>query len=296
MDSGSDKPKLWRESFRLLWAAARGWAPYALIFVVLLIPANAWEISQAGPYSQKVNACYENFLTLISDGQDPASAYTTTQDQIAAIPKPNILTDIVPTALSLLALYFFYIRLLAASSVLKAPKASLRGLGYMLLKLFQKYVIVIVPPVVLGSLCAVVMIVPLAPVVQALACLLLLTGAVVSGGYFFCRYTVVVPLALSGVSSGLKLSGTLTKDNIWRLAGGYGVITTILLPPMLAISIVPMLAGAPETPVLLGLAALVAVSQIVMGVVFAAFGCVAFAALYSEKQAADLSFKLLLSP
>lgn len=295
MGSGSDTPKLWPESFRLLRASRRSWLSYALLFFVLLIPADAWQISEAGPYNQKVGAVYEDFFNTVGNEQDPMSAYQATQDKIDAIPSPSPLTDIVPSILTILALYFFYIRLLAALSVLGAPKASAGGIGIMVLKLFQKYIIIVVPPVLLGSLCGVAMALPLPLIGQALLCVLLLTAAVVFGGYYFCRYTVVLPLALSGVKSGLRRSGELTKTHIWRLAGAYAVITTILLPPMLVMPLTPMLAGTPDKLVLLGLAGIVAASQLTVAVVFAAFGCAAFTALYSEKQAAEPGFKLLSS-
>jgi hypothetical protein len=293
-DAARDKPKLWPEGLRLMRAHRLGWLPYALLFMVILTPAVAWQISLEGPYHQKIAPYYQSMFEAIRDGKDMQDI-ATVNDQIEAVPKPSALADLAPIAINLLSLYFFCVYFLSKAPVLATPKASLRGLCHTVLKLVQKYIIVFGPPFILLAVNMILLVANLPPLVQALLSLVCLTAMVVCGGYFFCRYTLVLPLAVSGVKPALKASGDLTKDNIGRLVWGYAVVTTIMLPPALVGVLMPALAGTPDLPHLIGFAALVAASQIAIDLLFVSFGCAVFTMLYSEKQAADPSFKLLTS-
>jgi len=292
----SDKPKLWPEGLRLLCAHGPSWLAYAAWFVLALIPIDAWQISQSGPYHQQIEPYYESLLEAVENGQDMQNIETI-NDKIEAVPRPAPWSDIAVMVISLASLYFFCIYFMKRAPVLLAPKASLGSLFYSFGKIIQKYLIVFGVPLLLLLASIALGAIATGGLNAQMAILMLLSLIVIImlGGYFFCRYTFVLPLAVNGIKGALKLSARLTNGNIWRLASAYAVITTIMLPPLLVMALVPMLAGTPDKMTLLALATFIAVSQVIVMGLFATFACAAFAILYNEKQAADPSFKLLTS-
>ena len=282
-DHKPEKVQLWLEGWRVFRRTWQLWIKWAIWFWVILVGLEFWLLHDSGPYYAAFN------LILKTHAPDMAAQFKT-------LPDHSNIPPLLMVLVGLAEYYIFNIFYLSQAPILHAPKPGGKAFIYMLIKVIQKYLVIVgllllvfIPLVLIAAFVVKFFHTNAGVFILAIAFPFALI-------YLTLRYSMVPALATEQITSSLKISAQLVRDNIWRVLGCYITIWGVGMLVVFVTFGINWLATDyrywDDHSVTALLALIISTLSVLVSGISSAFLCTACRILYQEKTRTDPSFTL----